>query len=193
MWGAMKYHAAHLADFNGRDARQTFWYWFLFLFLLNMAIGLVVSVPTIMSGMASSMAAARGGDPAAAQAAMALQMAETIRPMILVGVVLGVFNVGLIAASFVRRLHDSGKPALWAWLAGALYLANLALSWVNADRVVAMMRAAAETGARPGFPMPAQLAWASVLGYVPMIIVIVFGVMKSDPGPNRYGEEPVRF
>jgi uncharacterized membrane protein YhaH (DUF805 family) len=59
MWGAMKYHTAHLADFNGRDARQTFWYWFLFVFLLNMAVGLLTSLPATMSAMTASMSAAR--------------------------------------------------------------------------------------------------------------------------------------
>ena len=194
MWGAMKYHAAHLADFGGRDARQTFWYWFLFLFLLNMAIGLLMSVPMTMSAMATSMAAARGGDPAAAQAAMMSQMAESIRPMIMVGIVLGLINIALIAASFVRRLHDSGKSGLWAAFAGLIYLGTLAMSWASADEVVAMMRHAAASGsAHPGMAMPAQLGWQSVIGYVPIVIVIVFGVMKSDPGANRYGEAPVRF
>ena len=147
-----------------------------------------------MSAMATSMAAARGGDPSAAQAAMMSQMAESIRPMVLVGIVLGLINIALIAASFVRRLHDSGQPGLWAALAGLIYLGTLALSWANVDRVIAMMREAAESGAaHPGLAMPAQVGWQSVLGYVPIVIVIVFGVMKSDPGANRYGEAPVRF
>lgn len=29
MLEALRYHIRHLADFSGRDARQTFWYWFL--------------------------------------------------------------------------------------------------------------------------------------------------------------------
>jgi uncharacterized membrane protein YhaH (DUF805 family) len=57
-----------------------------------------------------------------------------------------------------------------------------------------MLRNAAASGSEhPGLAMPSQLGWQSVLGYVPILIVIVFGVMKSDPGANRYGEEPVRF
>jgi uncharacterized membrane protein YhaH (DUF805 family) len=194
MLGAMKYHAGHLFDFGGRDARQTFWFWFLFLFILNIAIGMAMSLPMTISAMSTAFEGARTGDPAAAQAAMMNQMADSMRPLIVGGIIIGLFNVVMMAAALVRRLHDSGKSGVWAALTGAIYLASLALSWFTADEIVAMMReAAAAGGPQTGLGMPVQLGWQSLLGYVPMIMVIVVGVLGSDPGPNRYGEEPVRF
>jgi len=194
MWGAMKYHARHLFDFSGRDARQTFWFWFLFLFIVNLVVGMAMSIPMTVSAMSTAFDSARSGDPVAAQAAMMNQMAGSMRPLIIGSIVVGLFNLVLMAAPLVRRLHDSGKSGLWAALIGAIYLASLAYSWTNADKVVATMRQAATAGVtNPVSGMQAQLGWQSLLGYVPMIMVIIVGLLKSDPGPNCYGAEPVRF
>jgi uncharacterized membrane protein YhaH (DUF805 family) len=199
MWQTIRYQFGHLAEFRGRDTRQTFWYWFLALVVANVVVGLAMSLPLTTSAMGTAMAGARsGGDPAAveaaAQAAMMNQMADSMKPLILAGIVVGLINIVLLGASFVRRLHDSGKSALWAGLAAAVYLVSLWASWASADRIVsAMHQAAAQGSARLAGDLQQQLGWQQLVGYVPLIIIIVFGVMKSDPGPNRYGEEPVRF
>ena len=194
MLGAMKYHAAHLFDFHGRDARQTFWYWFLFLFIVNIAVGVVISVPMTMSAMSTAMEATRSGDAQAAQAAMMAKMASSMRPVLIGGIVLGLVNILLLAAAFVRRLHDSGKPGIWAAIAGAIYLFSLWVSWDRADEMVAMMQQLSDASDPQGaIAAQTRMAWQSLLGYIPIVMVIVFGVLKSDPGPNRYGEEPVRF
>ena len=36
----------------------------------------------------------------------------------------------------------------------------------------------------------ANMRWLGLLGLIAPLIVLVFGVMKSSPGPNRYGEAP---
>ena len=193
MFGALKYHARRVFDFSGRDARQTFWYWFLLVFIVNLAVGIAMSVPMMGSGMATALAGARDGDPQAAQAAMMAEMASYMRPLMLGGIVLGLFNLVLMAAPFVRRLHDSGKSGIWAAIAGLIYLASLWLSWSNADQIVAMTQQMAVATPSERIAMQAEMARQSLLGYIPLIMVIVFGVLKSDPGPNRFGEEPVRF
>jgi uncharacterized membrane protein YhaH (DUF805 family) len=33
----------------------------------------------------------------------------------------------------------------------------------------------------------------SMISWIGIIVVIVFGVMKSQGGPNAYGDAPVRF
>jgi uncharacterized membrane protein YhaH (DUF805 family) len=36
-------------------------------------------------------------------------------------------------------------------------------------------------------------AFDALIGWLPMLIAIVIGVLKSTPGPNRYGDAPVKF
>ena len=178
MLGAMRYHAAHLFDFAGRDARQTFWYWFLFLFILNIVVGLAMSVPMMLEAMGTAMAAARTGDAAAAEAAVAVQMAGSLKPMLLAAIALGVVNVVLIAAAFVRRLHDSGKSALWAVIAGAIYFVSLGLTWTHAEEAMAMMQEmAATTDPARTLELQSRMAWQNLLGYLPLAMVIGFGML----------------
>ena len=194
MLDALKYHARHIFDFNGRDARQTFWYWFLSLFIVNMVVGGAMSVPMVAGSMASAFEGARSGDPQAAQAAMMSRMAGYMRPLMMGGIALGLLNIALLAAPFVRRLHDSGKSGIWAAIAGLVYLGSLWSSWRNFDLVISTMQEmAAAASAAERMEAQAHLAWQSLLGYVPIVMVIVFGVLKSDPAANRYGQEPVSF
>jgi uncharacterized membrane protein YhaH (DUF805 family) len=194
MLDALKYHVRHLADFTGRDSRQTFWYWFLFLFIINIAAGIAMSLPMMATGIAAAFEGARSGDPQAVQAAVITQMAGYMRPLMMGAVVLGVVNLVLMAAPLVRRLHDSGKSGLWAAVAGVIYLVSLWMSWRNADAAIALMREMAAAGsAAERMEAQAHIVWQNLLGYVPLVMVIVIGVLKSDPGANRFGQEPVRF
>jgi len=191
---ALRYHFKHLLVFYGRDARQTFWYWFLFLFIVNMAASLVMTLPMTLDAMVAGYDAAKGGDEVAAQAAMMSQMATMMKRIIVFSIAMGVVNLMLMAAPLVRRMHDSGNTGLWAIVAGAIYLLSLGRTWSQADRAVALMRRmAAAHDPQTMIGMQSQLAWESLLGYVPLIIVIGFGLLKSTPGPNRYGERPARF
>jgi len=194
MRAALRYHFKHLLVFYGRDARQTFWYWFLFLFIINMAVSLILTLPMTLEAMVAGYVAAKGGDEVAAQAAMMSQMATMMKRLIVFSLAMGAINLMLMAAPLVRRMHDSGNTGLWAIVAGAIYVVSLALTWSRADQAVALMRrmaAAQDTQTMLG--MQAKLAWDGLLGYVPLIMVIVFGLLKSTSGPNRYGERPVRF
>ena len=194
MLAAMKYHARHLFDFSGRDARQTFWFWFLFLFILNIVAGIAMSAPMTVAAIATAVEGAHSGNMEAAHAAMMHDMAQGLRPMLIGGIILGLVNIALIAAAFVRRLHDTGKSAVWAALAGTIYLFSLWLSWAKADEVVALMNdLAAAGGPVDSYEVQARMGWENLLGYLPIILLIGFGLLKSDEGPNRYGDDPVRF
>jgi uncharacterized membrane protein YhaH (DUF805 family) len=194
MRAALRYHFKHLLVFYGRDARQTFWYWFLFLFILNMAASLITTLPITLNALEAGFEAAKSGDEAAAQAAMMSQMATMMKRIIMFSLAMGAVNLRLMAAPLVRRVHDSGNTGLWAIVAGAIYFASLVLTWSRADQAVALMRRlAAAHDPQMVLGVQARLAWDGLLGYVPLIMVIVFGLLKSTPGPNRYGERPVRF
>lgn len=49
MLGAVKYNLANLANFKGRDARQTFWYYVLFLVIVQFAVSMVFTIPMYVS------------------------------------------------------------------------------------------------------------------------------------------------
>ncbi len=194
MLGALKYHFRHLADFGGRDARQTFWFWFLFLFIANIAISFIGTVPMMVDAMTIGFQAAQTGHPEAAEAMITQRMGEHMTSLIGIGIALGVFNIAMIAAAFVRRLHDSGKSGVWAAVAGAIYAASLYLAWARAgDAAALMQQVAAAKDPATALAVQSKMAWQSLLGYVPIAIVIGFALLKSDPEPNRFGAEPVRF
>jgi uncharacterized membrane protein YhaH (DUF805 family) len=194
MLAALRYHFGHLLDFSGRDARQTFWYWFLFLFIVNMAAGFAMTIPLMAKTMASAFEVARTGNQAAMQAVVVDQIAGSMAPMVELSIALGVANLALMAAAFVRRLHDSGRSGVWAALAGAIYAGTLALSWTRIGEMTRMVHdAAANPQGVQAMAIQARMGWQGLIGYVPIIMIIGFGVLKSDPGANRFGADPVRF
>jgi uncharacterized membrane protein YhaH (DUF805 family) len=194
MLGAIKYHFRHLTDFSGRDARQTFWYWFLFLFVVNIGVSMIATVPMMMEAMAMGFQAVRNGNEAAVEAMMMERMAKGMGSVVVLSLVLGVINLLLMAASLARRVHDSGKSGLWAGVTGVLYFVSLVMAWNSANDAAEIMRQIAATqDPTTALELQGQMAWQGAFGYVPLIMLVVLGVMKSDPGPNKYGAEPVRF
>jgi uncharacterized membrane protein YhaH (DUF805 family) len=193
MLQSIRYNFAHLFDFSGRDARQTFWFWMLFVVLLNIVASLVISVPMTMGAVSEGVDAARAGNEAAVQAAVLDRMGGMAQTLIWVSVAVGIVNIVLVAAAFVRRLHDSGKSALWAAIAGLAHVAALVLALDQVGDAEAMIRqAATATSAQEAMATQAQFGWQAILGWLPLILIVVFGLMKSDEGANRYGEAPVR-
>lgn len=195
MLDAIKYNLANLTRFTGRDARQTFWFYVLFLVLMQVAVSMAVSLPMMGSMVGGAIDAARSG---ASEEAMTARMAGEIggwmEASIWIGVVMNAVMVFLLGAAFVRRLHDSDHSGWWAALAATVQLGATAYS-------VSMMGELKEFVAMSMDPAQAdavlakqgELAGFGLLGYIPLLIVVIFGVFRSTEGPNRYGEEPVRF
>ncbi len=215
MLAAIRHGLGNLLNFGGRDARQAFWYYVLFVYLVTLAITLIVIVPTmiesIMAGVRQGMAANQAGDSAAAQLAIQAQIAgmmgNTMSTMVGVGLVTQVVILLLLAAAFVRRLHDSDLSGWWALVPAAIQIADMfvapammrrALAAMMRRALAAMMRRAlaAMTLSAPGDPMAGLSAMqgsmngAGLLGWAAILIVIALGVRKSTPGPNRFGEAP---
>ena len=96
-----------------------------------------------------------------------------------------------LAASLVRRLHDSGLSGWWAALPGALQAVNAALIPGQIERMDEMM-----LGSMTGDPsiglamMQGSFGVGAVAGWTAIVAVIVFGTRKSTAGPNRYGAAP---
>lgn len=195
MLSAIRYHFRHLTDFSGRDARQTFWYWVLFLVVIQVAIAIVMAMPLYIEMFTTAFDAARSGaSEEDISAAMFADMGGQLKTQMLVSVVLGVVNCLLFSASFVRRLHDSGKPGWILALALVPYLGALLYNYANFDSMMALVEASMASG-DPNAMMANQSQFYaySAFGWIGYIVVIVFGAMKSDPGPNAYGAESVRF
>lgn len=199
MLGAIKYNLTHLLDFGGRDARQTFWYYVLFLVVLNFAVGMIVSIPLMIGAVGTAIEAAQAGvDPQEAQALVTARMADAMGGTLWLSLVTNLAMALLVLAAFVRRLHDSDKSGWWALLP----LAGLAVSTAVSIQVMGamqeMMRDMMIVG---GDPVKVQaiverqqeFAAYGLIGWIAPAVVIGFGVLRSTEGPNRFGDEPVRF
>lgn len=192
---SVKYNLSNLTNFEGRDARQTFWFYVLFLIILQFVASLIVSIPMMVGMFQGAFEAARSGaDPQQLNAAMFEQLEGSLKTQIWISVILGVLSVLLFVAAFVRRLHDSGKPGWLALLAIGPYLAALAINVSSFDKIMASTREAmTATDPNQAMAMQSELYAYSILPWIGYLVVIAFGVMKSDEGANKYGEAPVRF
>ena len=193
MIASVKYNLANRGNFNGRDARSTFWWYMLFLVLIQFVLGLITQIPMYAEMFGSAIEAAQNGvDPADMNAAMAANIGDTMRTATYLGTGVTVLASALFVASFVRRLHDSGKPGWIAILALAPVLYTAITNALNIDELIEMTQSMM-TQSDPNVAMGDQsrLYFSSILGWVGYLVTIIFGVLESDDGPNKYGEQPV--
>lgn len=197
MLGAIKYNLANVANFKGRDARQTFWYYVLFLVIVQFAVSMVFTIPmyvSLFTGMFEAMS--QGMSEEEATRSMMLGMIGQIKTQAIANAVIGVITALLFVAAFVRRLHDGGFTGWIAAIPMATQAFSTAYSLSYLDKLEDMMAGnIAGMGAAGGdpFAMQAEMGLYGLVGYVGYIVVIIFGVMGSEVGSNKYGEEPVRF
>lgn len=201
MLGAIKYGWSNLFNFNGRDSRQTFWYFVLFLYLLGMVIGIVILIPVMVQIISSTIAGVgnHSRDPAAIQAQSMALMAQMMRPMIWMTIIVGIFNMVMLAASLVRRLHDSDLSGYWALLPAGAQAIALAMMPATMDHMLLVMQRAGEIQQRTGNPFAAQSEMmgaqgiVGLLGWIPLVLMILIGIRASTAGPNRFGETTVQY
>ncbi|MCP5396784.1 MAG: DUF805 domain-containing protein [Sphingomonadaceae bacterium] len=195
MLGSIKYNLSHLGQFSGRDARQTFWYYVLFLVVLQFGVGIIAAIPLYIDMFTGAFQAAQAGlGEREMQAMMMANMGDQMRTQVWISAAVGVVISILLAASFVRRLHDTGFTGWIAVIPLGTYLFSLGYNIVNLDTMLAMMeRAMSATEPSEAFAMQGQMASTSLISWVGILVVIGFGVLKSQDGPNKYGDAPVRF
>lgn len=186
-----KHCLKNVTNFEGRDARQTFWFYVLFLVLVQFAIGIIAAIPSMASAVGSSFEAAQSGmDPDRMEARIMAEMAGSLGTMMWIGVATSATITLLFVAAFVRRLHDAGYTG---WLALVPVVIQVIAIYGQIDQT-AQLQEIFTSGASPEQMQAMQieassnpLNYISWLGY---LFVVVFGVFKSQPGPNRYGEPP---
>ena len=195
MLGAIKYNLANLANPAGRDARQTFWYYMLFLVITQVVVSTIAAMPMYIAMFGGAIDAAQSGaNEQEMNALMFANMRGHLHTQMWVGAVMGLIMAALFSAAFVRRLHDSGKPGWLLLLVLLPYLASLAFSIVNFDAIMAMTeRMMTMTDPAEVMASQSKLYAYSLPSWIAYIVTIVFGVMRSNDGPNRYGDAPVRF
>ena len=159
MLEAIKYNLAHLADFSGREDRPTFWWYVLFLVIVDIVLGLLIT--SLGGGFSAGIEAAQAG--ASQQDIQAQMLQQMSGGVMLLSAAINLLVTALFVAAFVRRLHDSGNSGWWAAIAVLAQVASIIAAFLQVPRL-------------------------GLLGWVATLIVIVFGVMKSSPGANRYGE-----
>lgn len=192
MLDSIKHGLRNLANFNGRDARQTFWYYVLFVYILTTLFSMMAMIPALVAMFGNIVDTAKaGGSPDAAEQVVAASMSELFGSVGYISMAVGVAFILALAASLVRRLHDSDMSGWWAVLPGAL----------QAYGIVQMPAQLAAMGAVMGDPaalndptaMYRAQGSAGLLGWLAIGLVVWFGVRKSTPGPNVHGDAPVRF
>lgn len=192
MLTVIKYNLAHLTDFNGRDARQTFWFYVLFLVIAQFAISMVISIPLTGSMLGDAFVATKQGASAAdVEARMVGHLSTMMRASMWLSVVLSLASSAMMAAAFTRRLHDSGKTGWIALATFAIQVIALVLVFTTIDDAVRLVTLTQSGDMLAVQALQKKFAVQSLLGWVPTAIVVVFGVWPSTKGDNRYGPEPL--
>lgn len=196
-------HLSGLATFSGRENRQPFWLWILIVYAVHMVVGIIVMVP-LMFSMVDRMAPMMQGDPHRFDDHPELVM-QMITPMMssimIVTVILSLLWVASIAAAVVRRLHDGDRSGWWASPVFAVHIV-MPLLYLSAFPRFFDMMGKVKPGMTPDqvnaqmMPAMQSFAWVWLLGMVGfllMIVLIVFLCLPGTQGTNRYGEDPLAF
>jgi uncharacterized membrane protein YhaH (DUF805 family) len=192
MIGAIRYNLANLGNFKGRDARSTFWFYVLFLVLIYIVVSTVAAIPMMGGAVTTAFEAAQSGaSEQELQAKMFAGIAGGMKIAMWVSLVSNLAMVLLLAASFTRRLHDSGHSGLWTVLVIVLKFLSLGLAVETMNRMSEIMAAGGTTSSLDELTRhQTTAAGYGLIGWAGMLILIVFGAWPSSDGTNKYGEEP---
>ncbi len=153
---------------------------------------MVAMIPAMVEMFGNIVDAAKaGGSQEVAQQTVANSMTSMFGSVGWVSMAVGAGFIVLLGASVVRRLHDSDMSGWWALLPGAIQ----ALSIAQMPAQMAAITAAISNPAamNDSTAMYRAQGPASLLGWVAIGLVIWFGVRKSSPGANSYGDAPASF
>lgn len=190
MFEAIKYNLANLANFAGRDSRPTFWWYVLFLVVLQFAIGIVASIPLVFGAIGSAVDSAQSGaGEEAMQAQIMQEMAANIGTTVWVGAITELAIALLLLAALVRRLHDSGKSGWLAALPFVAKLVTLGVAVTRIDEARDIILASADPAQAQQMQAEMVADPVNLLSWAAILLVVIFGVLKPDDGPNSYGAD----
>lgn len=177
MGDAIKHCFANLTNFDGRDDRPTFWWWVLLIVIINFVLSFISGIVFTASSMGGVIeAAGSGADQAQIQAEMMQNMAGSLSTQAWIGVVITIISLGLLIATFVRRLRDAGLPV---WIAVIPVVASLYGAYASVAIVdeVAEVMATGNVEAMNEFAMSG--VGAGMVGWISYLVVIVCGLLPS--------------
>ena len=195
MFEAIRHNLNNLANISGRDSRSTFWFYLLFLVIVYALFSFGLSIVAGGAIAVDAFQAARdGADEAAIQQNVMSGMGNMIRISMWGSVIMSFLMTMLLAASFTRRLHDSNKPGWIAGVAVGLQLLSVALTIGMIGEMVSFV-GSLKTEDPTAMQVAVQAhrtkyALSGLLSWVPVLLVIVFGIWPSSDGDNIYGPEP---
>lgn len=184
-----------LARFTGRDRLRDFWpfvgVWFAALMLITMA----VMAPTLMATFAKMQAFAAAHPDQAEVYRSGTSYSITIRGhhpeltpdlrgFMLAMQLLSAVSVVLLAAAVSRRLHDTGRTALW----GLAPLPFLAIAMAVTPRIF-NEAAGGQIDYMAGFASLIGVLFLNNVVYMAAILRLAFLLSRdSDKAANRYGD-----
>lgn len=160
------------ADFKGRASRTEYW---LFALLQGFWYCLLFGLATIAMG--------QDGDPS-----------EVSRGVLAAFGVMMVSVVALIVPNYAvltRRLHDSGRGAVWL----CLLLPSVLSAVLTIGTIVTAISAAGMGASREAFLGTALAGLGAagllgIIGYVGQIVLFVLTLLPGTKGDNRFGPDP---
>lgn len=191
MFASITYNLKNLTNIHGRDGRKVFWLYVLFIVILNVLASIVASIPMMVAAAEVGIAAAQSGNQAAAEAAILDEVINYAPTLVWFSIIQSAVNIVLLAASFMRRTHDVGLPGILVAVPIAIQVIWMFIAYRQLDGIADTMRSGAEAElAGNSMPLEPGMIAQDLLGWLAFLIVVLVGLMKSQQGPNAYGEGP---
>jgi uncharacterized membrane protein YhaH (DUF805 family) len=188
----IRYNLRSLIRFSGRDSRGQFWPYAVFVYLLISVLSMVAALPLLMGTFARAHEYAQT-DPDKAdinygpghysiriQDSSADLMPDFSSFLIVIAACCAL-TIGLLAASVVRRLHDTDRSGLWA----VLPLPFLFMGLFASSQIFGNLEGLA------GNPGMFVLLFLNNLVYLATLgVLVILLILRGTAGPNRFGQPP---
>ncbi|ANY20849.1 hypothetical protein A6F68_02350 [Tsuneonella dongtanensis] len=190
MGNSITYHLANLASFAGREGRRTFWLWVLAIALINIVVSIGLSATFTASAVGAAIQGTGADDTTAIEALVLREMLPNMPTMIWAGVAMSLFNCAMMAAAFVRRLHDGGFPGLIVLVPLAAVALNLWFQIEQLGQIEELLQAALNArSAEDLADLQRDAGLRGLVSWIPLLVVAGFGLVPSK-SENRWGPPP---
>jgi len=177
MGEAIKHGFANLTNFAGRDSRTLFWWWVLLIVVITFGLSLISGIFFTAGAMGTAFQGATSGvDQDQLQMEMMRNMAGSVETQAWIGVAISLIGLGLLIASFVRRLRDARLPVAIAIIP---VLTTLFASYVSVAAVDDIRAAMMSENMQTMSDTAAASSGLGLVAYIGYLVVIVCGLIPS--------------
>jgi uncharacterized membrane protein YhaH (DUF805 family) len=189
---SLKFNLGGLVRFTGRESSKMFWLYAGTVIGLVFAAMFAVMIPNLVQTMIKMQAYAakhpedatidqgpghyeitiRGNHP---------ELMPDMGAMVSSFSVVVLLAVALLAAAVARRLHDSGKSALW----GLLPLPFLTFGFVMMPKI---FRDFTSSG-QPDFALFGMIFLNNLIYLICLVVLVILLTQKGTLGSNKFGDE----